>query len=91
MDWLTHTGEDVVYRSALSGQSQTVRATIEQDVTLLDDQGMATRGMVINLNPQQVPVVKHQDVVIASDGARYHVDEIIDSPGYLMRAFISPE
>jgi hypothetical protein len=75
----------------LSGQSSTVRATIEQDVTLLDDQGMATRGLVINLSPQQVPVMKHQDVVITASGTRYQIDEIIDSPGYLMRAFISPE
>lgn len=91
VDWLNHTGESIIYRSHLTGQSKTAMATIEQDTTLIDDQGMAVRDTTVNLNPQEIPVVQHLDVIITADGSRYLVDELVDSPGYLLRAFISPE
>lgn len=90
IDWLKLTGDSVNYQSSLTGQSKTIVVTLEQDVATMDDEGMVVRGLTINLNPVDIPYPDRGDIVSYSDGRRFRVDAILDSPGYLTRAFVSP-
>jgi hypothetical protein len=89
-DWLKLTGEAVSYYSATTGQTKTINVTLEQDVTTMDDDGMYTRGLMLNLDPKDVPDPDRGDLVTYNDGRIYRVDQILDSPGYLTRLYVSP-
>jgi hypothetical protein len=90
-DWINLTGEPVSYRSARTGQVKTINATLEQDVSATDDEGMIVNGLTLNLLATDVPQPGRDDVVTLADGRRLHVDMILDSPGHFVRVFVSPE
>lgn len=89
-DWLKLTGESVSYHSARTGQSKTLIVTMEQDVTLMDEDGMVTRGLMVNMDPRDITDPQRGDLITYNDGKRYRVDQLIDSPGYLTRFYVSP-
>lgn len=88
--WLETTGEQVSYMSALTGQSVLVTATLEQEVDTVDDGGMVTRGQTLCFNSVDVPLPAKDDIVTLADGRRFHLDAVLDSPGYITRAYVSP-
>lgn len=91
-DWLKLTGESFQYRSSITGIAQSISATLEQDVSTVDDQGMYSRGLMLNIDPLEIPSesIQRGDIVTDSNGKRYRFDEILDSPGYLTRVLVSP-
>lgn len=90
IDWLKLTGELVKYRSAISGQSLDITATLEQDVADMDDMGMVTRNLVASINPDDIKTPGRGDILtVISSGKRYRVDSVLDAPGYLARLFVS--
>lgn len=91
IDWLKITGESVQYRSTVTGQFSVINATIEQDISTVDDHGMITRGLVMNINPDDLgDLPRRGDTATDGRGKQYRIDEVLDSPGYLTRVFVSP-
>lgn len=86
--WLSITGEPATYRNTVTGIKSMIIATLEQDVNTVDEYGMVTSGQVVSLSPREVPLPARGDT-IKLDSGTYRVDEILDSPGYLTRVFVS--
>lgn len=92
IDWLRLTGAPYRYRSEMTGQSAVITATLEQDIATVDDQGMIARGLVLNLNPDDIGGLPNRgDMATDDEGNRFRIDEVMDSPGYLTRVFVSPD
>jgi hypothetical protein len=86
--WLTLTGDSATYRNTVTGIRSTVIATLEQDVSTVDEYGMVTAGHVVSLSPRDISLPARGDT-IKFDAGTYRVDELLDSPGYLTRVFVS--
>lgn len=88
--WLETTGEMIEYQSASTGQTVSIRATLEQEVDTMDDQGMITRGQTLCFDSRDVALPAKNDLALLADGRRFHIDAVLDSPGYFTRAYVSP-
>ena len=87
--WLLLTGESATYRDTITGIRSTVTATLEQDVQTVDDFGLVTSGNIVSMSPEDISLPARGDEIAFITQGTYRVDELLDSPGFLTRVFVS--
>jgi len=92
VDWLEVTGDTFTYRSASSGRVTAIRATVEFEVEVIDNEGMMVKHTMAYLPSGTPPSVGLGDVLTHQiTGKRYTVQEKYEDNGTLQSLYVKPE
>jgi len=92
VDWLEVTGDTYTYRSAGSGRVTAIKATVEFEVEVIDNEGMMVKHTMAYLPSDAVPSVGLGDIMTHQiTRTRFKVQEKYEDHGTMQSLYVKRE